>query len=257
MTYKRFITGLLVFSVCIKSFGQHNFDSIKICHAMNGELNNITVGEYEVKINQGQLSSLSSVDQTFDYDADKKLFIVKNLSEGNSYKLQLSGEGVIIVAMDTSFLLSSPKSIGIVNSNGAKDVQTVVYSIRKFSFSLEFKNDKISKIYLLVSGRFITLSLVQIQGKYTWDFGVESANHSNKMILTYAFNKPYLLSIHDDKNKVGIRLMAKKKNGLFSELVGQRIYEDQSFASDNSYKLQYESNGRLKQNNSKFKTGCN
>lgn len=255
MMYKIFIVGLLSLLICGTAVSQYNFDSIKICHAKSGELKDISVGEYEVKINGGQLLSLSSIDEAIKYEAGGKLFTIKNLSNGNYLKLQLSNEGVIISTKDTSFLLHSPQSLGLASSNGTNDVQAV-YSISHFSFSLEFKNNKVSKIYLPTPGRYIAFSLVQVQGVYTWDFGIESTNHVNKVLLTYVFNKPYLLSIHDDKNKVGVRLLAKKKNGFFSDLVGQRIYENNSFASDASYRLQYTSDGRLKKKTSNFSLVC-
>lgn len=53
-------------------------------------------------------------------------------------------------------------------------------------------------------------------------------------------------SVRDDKNKVGIRLFAKRKNGVFRALIGQRLYENFKFASDHAYKLEYTKTGKLK-----------
>ncbi len=64
------------------------------------------------------------------------------------------------------------------------------------------------------------------------------------------------MSVNDNNNKVGIRLIAKKKKGFFNFLEGQRIYGENSFSSDDSYKLQYTSNGKLKKKTSKFILTC-
>ncbi len=64
--------------------------------------------------------------------------------------------------------------------------------------------------------------------------------------MAYSFNNPYSLTIHNDKDGIGIRLLAKKKNGVFTLLQGIRIYGNNSFESDDSYKLQYTNSGRIK-----------
>jgi hypothetical protein len=255
MKNKVFITGLALSLICTTVYSQHNFDSIKICHAKGGELRGITIGEYKVKIQNGELSTFSSKDDAITYEAENKLFIIKNLDKGSSLKLQLSNEGVIVNAKDTSIIMNSPHSVNLTTSNGNNEV-LALYSVNDFSFALEFKNDRVSKISFPTTGKFIVINLIQVQGVYKWDFAIESAEHLNRLILTYVFDEPYLLSIQDDKNKVGIRLIAKGKNGLFSELVGQRIYGNNSFASDNSYKLQYGNHGRLKKQGSKFNLSC-
>jgi len=255
MKYKIFIAELILLLICTTVYSQYNFDSIKVCHAKGGELRDITIGEYEIKIQDGELSSFSSKDDAVKYEAGNKLFIIKNLSKGSSLKLQLSDVGVIVNTMDTSFVLSSPKSLSLATSNGTNEVQAL-YSIGDFSFALEFMNDRVSKISFATTGKYIVINLVQVQNVYTWDFAIESINHINKLLLTHVFNRPYLLSVNDDSNKVGIRLLAKKKNGFFSVLEGQRIYGNNSFASDNSYKLQYASGGKLKKQTSKFNLAC-
>jgi hypothetical protein len=169
--------------------------------------------------------------------------------------LQLSNEGVVVNTRDTSFVLSSPQSVSLTTANETNEVQAL-YSIGDFSFALEFKNNGVNKISFATTGKYIVINLVQVQGIYTWDFAIESINHINKVLLTYVFNKPYLLSVNDDSNKVGIRMLAKKKNGFFNLLEGQRIYGNNSFASDNAYKLQYANGGRLKKQTSKFNLAC-
>ncbi|GEM_PF-3531763 len=56
--------------------GQYNFDSIKICHN-NKELKRIKIGKY-VNISKGYLMSISSKDESVNYSADSKQFIIKN-----------------------------------------------------------------------------------------------------------------------------------------------------------------------------------
>lgn len=233
------------------SLSQHDFDSIKICHA-KGELKDITIGEYEVQLTEGHLSILSSKDGAISYETKNKLFIVKNLIKGSSLKLQLANEGIIITTRDTSFLLNSPKSIYLTPLVEDGNIEAL-FSIDDFSFSLEFKNNRLNKISLPTTGKYISINLEQIQGSYIWDFFIESTR--NKVLLTYSFNNPYSLSIFDDKDKVGIRLLTTKKNGLFTLLQGIKVYGKNSFESDKSYKLQYTNSGKLKKN-SGFNLSC-
>lgn len=254
MMNKIVISVVFLLSTCMVAYSQHNFDSVKICHA-KGELRSIAIGEYEVRMTGGKLFSLKSEDGAITYEANDRLFIIRNLTKGSSLKMQLSDEGVVLNTRDTTFVLSSPESIRLNSSDGV-NTNEALYSIGDFSFMIEFKKGCLSKVSLPTTNKYVVIGLVQVQGKYTWDFSVESSEHRNKVLLTYVFNMPYVLSIHDDKNKVGIRLLAKKKDGLFGELVGQEIYENNTFASDNSYKLQYATDGKLKSRNSKFKLTC-
>ena len=75
-------------------YAQYNFDSIKICHS-NNELKRIVAGEYEVKMKERQLFSLTSADSAVNYEADKKMFIFKNLIKGGTLTIKLLAEGVI------------------------------------------------------------------------------------------------------------------------------------------------------------------
>lgn len=254
MKYKTIISVLILLLANRMAYSQHNFDSIKICHA-KGELRSFTIGEYEVKIKGGQLYSLSSNDDAISYEGNSKQLVLKNLIKRSSLKLQLSNEGVAVNARDTSFILYSSKSINLTSPIDDNEVE-VLYSLGDFSFMLEFKNGRLSKMSLPTTGKYIVISIVQVQGVYTWDFSIESAEHKNKVALAYVSGTPYLLSINDDKNKVGIRLLAKKKDGFFSDLVGQRVYENSFFVSDNSYKLEYAKGGRLKKKPSKFNLAC-
>jgi hypothetical protein len=254
MKYKIIIPGLILLSTCAMAYSQHNFDSIKICHAKGG-LRDIAIGEYEVRIKEGQLSSLLSKDGAVSYEANNKLLVLKNLIKGSSLSLQLSNEGVVVKTKDTSFVLNNPKSINLLSSNDGNEAE-VLHSLGDFSFMLKFSNGRLSKMGLPTTGKYIFISFVQDQGIYTWDFSIESSGHRNKVVLTNVFGKPYLLSISDDENKVGIRLLARKKNGVFSDLVGQRVYANGSFVSDNSYKLQYTSDGKLKKKTSKYNLAC-
>ncbi|HLG38312.1 MAG TPA: hypothetical protein VI461_01550 [Chitinophagaceae bacterium] len=255
MRNKIFIIGLCVLFISTAALSQYNFDSIKICHNKDGELKFVDVGEYEVKIQNGVLLSLSSKDDVVKYEEDKKLFTIKNLSKGSFLKVQLSNEGPIINTKDTLFVLSSPGSVQLESSNKASDAQAL-YSIGDFSFALEFKDNKISRISFASTGKYIAINLVQIKGIYTWDFGIESTSHANMLLMTYVFNKPYLLSINDDSNKVGLRLLSQKKNGIFNLVEGLKIYQNNSFASDKSCELQYANNRRLKSHASKFNLSC-
>lgn len=254
MMYKIVISVVILLSTCTGAYSQHNFDSVKICHT-KGELRSIAIGEYEVRMAGGQFLSLTSEDGAITYEANGRLFIIRNLIKGSFLKVQLSDKGVILNTKDTSFVLSSPESISL-NSTDSINAEEALFSIGDFSFMIEFKKGRLSKVSLPTTNKYVVIGLVQVQGKHTWDFSVESSEHRNKVLLTYVFNRPYLLSIHDDKNKVGIRLLAKKKDGFFVELVGQEIYENNAFASDNSYKLQYAKDGQLKSRNSKFKLIC-
>lgn len=254
MMCKFFVSLISLLPICTSIFGQHNFDSIKVCHSKEGELRNLVIGEYNVDIRNGELYSLSSKDNAVKYESGQTKLTIKNLNKNSFLKLQLSNEGVIVDTRDTSFLLNSPKSVGL-SSKGDEGVEAL-YSIGDFSFALEFKQDRISKVSFATTGKYLAIELVQIRGTYTWDFTIESTNHTNTVLLTYTFNKPYLLSINDDNNKVGIRLLSKKKDGVFTLLEGQKIYGKNSFSSDNSYNLQYTKRGRLKKNKSGFNLSC-
>ena len=237
------------------AFGQYNFNEIKICHSKEGELKNISVGEYEVKINDGALFFFSSNDDVVRYEADEKRFLIRNTGENDSMKLQLTKDGPVLATRDTSLMLNSPAAVRLDSSKG-DDVVKTLYSLGNFSFAVEFTNNKISKISFAGTGKFLEINLTQVKKVYTWDVSIESANHANKLLLTSAYNKPYLLSISDDKNKVGVRLTAEKKNGYFNLLEGGRIFGNNSFAPDEGYKLEYAANAKLKKQKSKFNLGC-
>lgn len=254
MKYKTIIYLLFFVQTCTALYGQHNFDSIKICHA-KGFLKSVTIGEYEVKLAKGLLQSISSNDNTVRYEVSSKLFVIKNLHHGSFLKMQLVDEGIIINARDTSFIINTPKSINLMGTNN-EDETEALYSIGDFSFLLEFNKGKLIKVRIPTTGKYILVNLIQINGVYSWDFSIESTEYQNSVVLTNVFNKPYLLSIRDDKNKVGVRLFAKKKDGVFIELIGQKIYKNNSFSSDKAYKLQYSNSGKLKKRNTSFKLTC-
>ena len=216
MTHKPFLLGTIFLLACKVASSQYDFDSVKICHK-NEELKDISIGEYQVKLTGGQLSFLSSKDDAVKYEAGKKLFIIKNLVTGASISFQLVNKGVVISTKDTSFVLSLPKSIKIADSVDGNDVEAL-YAIGGFSFALKFKKDRIDRISVPTTGKYIAISLVQVQSVDTWDFLIESPNHLNKVLLAYSFNNPYSLTIHNDKDGIGIRLLAKKKNGVFTLL---------------------------------------
>ena len=254
MKHKIITYGLLFVLTCTALFGQHNFDSIKICHTKD-VLTSVKIGEYEVKLTRGQLLSISSNDSAVSYEEKNKTFVIKNLYHGSVLKMQLSNDGVIINVRDTSFVINAPESINLTTSNNENQAEAI-YSIGDFSFLLEFNKGKLRKMGMPTTNKYILINLVQIKGIYTWDFSIESSEHRNGVVLTNVFNKPYLLSIRDDKNKVGIRLFAKKKDGVFRELMGQKIYQNNSFSSDQNYKLKYSSIGKLKKGSSSFRLTC-
>jgi hypothetical protein len=255
MVNKFFSIGLFVLFISTVTFGQHNFDSIKICHDKEGKLKFIDAGEYKVVMQNGMLLSLSSKDDVINYEESKKLFIIKNLGKGDFFEMRLSREGPVLSTKDTSFLLNSPESVHLEASKGTGKKEAL-YSLGGFSFVLDFTNNKISRITFASTNKYVVINLVQIGGVYTWDFGIESSKQANKLLLAYAFNKPYLLSVYDDSNKVGVRLFSKKKNGILNLLEGLKKHGSSSFYSDRSYELQYANSGKIKNNASKFDLSC-
>jgi hypothetical protein len=253
MKNKFLALGLVCFLICNKTFSQYNFNSIKICHTKEGELRLVDVGEYKVIMDHGELSSISSKDSLIKYEADSKTFIINNLFEGRSIKLQLTNEGPVLTLKDTIRVINSPKSVMLENSN---EDAFCLYSLQGFTFALDFSNNEIRKIQYGGYNKFLVIRIEQIDDVYTWDFLIESSHHANRLTLGSGFNKPNLLAINDDKNKVGVSLYVKKREGLFTILYGERLYENDLFAIDPSYQLKYNKKGRLKKQTSKFDLSC-
>lgn len=254
MMNRKFISALILLLSCVTAHTQHNFDSIRICHN-NGELRNILIGEYRVEMAAGQLQSLASTDRAISYDASRRLFRISNLLKNSSIAVQLSDTGAVLDTGDTSFVLRPPAPGG-TDSAESPSPAVSLFSVGDCSFLAESQEGRLTRVSFPTTNKYVVISLVWIAGKYSWDFTIESAGHRNPVLLTYVSNRPYLLSIQDDTNRVGIRLLAKKKDGIFVELMGQKLYGNNLFASDKSLHLRYSITGRLKGNRSKFNLVC-
>ncbi|MFN4316152.1 MAG: hypothetical protein ACK4E0_17825 [Chitinophagaceae bacterium] len=246
------LIGLLLTSVSI--YGQHNFDSISICHNKQRQLRKIVIGEYDVNIQNGELRSFSSHDNAVKYDFERSKFTIKHLTENSILNLTLSSEGVVLETNDTSILLNSPKSIGLVFDRG--DDPYALYAIGDFSFGFDFEGGRISKITVGTTGKYIKIDMIAFAGVSSWEFFIESTGHINDLMATFAFGKPELFTISDDENKVGIRLISRKKNGKIRFLEGQKIFGRNNFITELPYRLKYSSGGRLKKNKSRFDLSC-
>ncbi|MFN4312734.1 MAG: hypothetical protein ACK4E0_00480 [Chitinophagaceae bacterium] len=246
------LIGLLLTSV--DAYGQHNFDSIRICHTSQGELRRVVIGEYDVNIQNGELHSFSSHDDAVEYDFGKSKFTIKYLQKNSILGMALSNKGVVLETKDTTILVNFPKSAGLV-PNGEEDSLELL-SICHFSFTLDYKNGRISRMTVAVPGKFFIINLTEFEGVYSWNFYVESIDHANALVVTHASGKPNFLSVSDDKNKVGVRLLSRKGGGKITHLDGQEIYGWNAFATNESYRLKYSRKGRLKKSKSRFDLSC-
>lgn len=254
MNHSIFFIWVLLSLVNLKVTAQNNFDSVRICHSEAGELKEISAGEYRAEFGKGKLQSFTSKDHFIRYDEPGQFFEVKN-QKNDLIKLKLSSDGLIIKTDDTSIAVNSLRSM-MFGSLASEEELTILYSIGGFSFDFVFKNDRLQKVSFAVIDRYLSINITEIRSVYTWDFYIESINHVNKLLMVYGLQGPHLFCIDDDHDRIAVRLVSKKKNGVFSSVEGLRLFDNNLFAADRSYKLQYAKNGRLKNRTSNFNLSC-
>lgn len=240
----KIIISTIVFSfVHLVIYGQHSFDSIKICHE-NKKLKEITIGEYHVKLQKGQLHSFVSNDSVLSYEATDKILMIKDFAKANFLRFQLLKNGIQISTKDTSFVLASPNSIGLKTVNGSKET-LAIYSMGLYSFSLSFNDNSVTGIHFPIINKFIDIGLDEIKGTYKWGIVIGSEGNRNRLLLSYMYENPSMVDISDSKNKIGIRLVAEKGSGIFTTLYGTRLLGDQTSATKENL-IRYSNKGILR-----------
>lgn len=132
----------------------------------------------------------------------------------------------------------------------------ILSSIHGTQFLLAFTNDNIEKISFEFGGKSIVVNLYVLDGLYTWNFTIESPNHTDKLVLTHEFNQPFVLSIDDYQNKVGFRFVAKNRDGQFRWLEALGISADNLYAQNKLYRLKYSEDGKRKNKRTKLVLDC-
>jgi hypothetical protein len=244
---------VLFFKVsCMVAISQHNFDSIEICQNSKNELKQIRIGEYSIGFSHMRIDSIFSVDHVISYSALNNQLCIKHTGKMAAATITLTDEGVNISTGDTSLTVLRQFSVGI-----SPETENIIVSLQPFLFDINFKNGMVNSISSVGTGKYIRVNIRSFGNKYEWDILFESLNNSNRVILTSNSGQPYLLAIRDDKNKVGIRLLSKKKNGTFRHIQGLKLFELDRFAIDEHNELEYSKKGRMKNQNSQFTFRCN
>lgn len=238
---------------CLSLTGQVEFDSIKICHDANKALRQVTVKEYVVNIQNGQLSSFYSLDGIVSYNgADRKLTLKDiNMADKklDSVSFQLTANGELeVVNRGKSIRLKEVRSVATDTSIGI-DMPSV-------SFPVTFTQRTLEKIWVSVGSKFVIIKLHESSKGNMWDISIATNSKQNALLLAQSSGKDYFLQIHDDSNKVGITLQSDKDNGIFNKLMGERHREKNFYSHDSEHTLLYSQKGILKKNKWKEPLRC-
>lgn len=238
---------LAIITYCPFAMSQFNFDSIKICHAANKELKQIIVKEYIVTLQKGQLSSFYSQDGIVKYDENNRMLSLKGwiMNKPDSLSIQLTPNGVRFSTASKTTTIHTITSTAI-------DTSTVV-NMGSFSFSVLFSRGYFERTWLSFGNKFVIIRIHKDSQGYNWDISTETNTNENVLLFAQSLGKPHFLVLHDDLNKVGIRLFSEKQNGVFNVLQGLKKVTEDKYGSDTDYKLRYK-NGILRK--SKWQPAC-
>jgi hypothetical protein len=257
MRYKSIIVVLMLLSVRVAAIGQADFDSIRICHDKDGALKHITIGEYQVTIDQGKLISFNTKDQLVNYDEARRIMLLKEpgMKPDEFISFQPASNGIIVSTKDKAVTVSSLSAL-LPGFPGTQADTTILMKIGRIQVPVSFKFNRPYKIDFPFANKYLTMLFGQNEQRHSWDFSLETYPDSSSVVYTTVHNKPYYLTIQDNKTELGVSLNATKKNGVYNKLSGLRKYKPESYGSDNEYILDYTSKGMLKKNRSKFKLDC-
>lgn len=244
---------VVILTQCLSVTGQVNFGSIKICHDANKALKQVAVKEYVAEIQNGQLSSFHSLDGIVTYnDQDRKLTLKEITKEDNNpdpVSLQLTATGeVVVVNRGKTITLKEIRSVGADTA--------FAIDLPSGSLSVLGKKGWLDRLWITAGNKYITITISEDSKGYNWDVYIFTAPKQNTLLLSQSGGRNHFLQIHDDSNKVGIKLRSDKQNGIFNRLEGEQYREKDIFSSAGDYTLLYSGKGNLKKNKWKAPLTC-
>ena len=249
------------------AFSQPNYNSITVCHDKNKHLRSISIGKYDVKVQEAELYSFTTKDSSVQYDAINQLFVVKNAFDTSLLRIRLTATGVVASARDSSIVLDKLSEL-----RGNTIITTVTFrpegsnidmvsdpsgvcNIGNFSLAIAYKGDRIGWINVPLLHQTLSIILQNTNGIYSWQVSISEKNDIHKLELESVNNFNYKLKIYDDNNSVGVWLAGNRKG--FFDTVHSYTKDRQGIPVQNLYfKLEYDKDGKLKTKHTEFNLEC-
>jgi hypothetical protein len=243
---------LAILTHCLSVTAQVNFNNIKICHDATKALKQVTVKEHVANILNGHLASFNSKDGAVTYDERDRMLILKEINKDDnqldSISIQLTANGVVFSKRDNTTTVHKIRTVA--------DETAISIFVSPISFKVLYDGEKLEKIQIAVAKKNVEIRLHEDAKSYNWNIVIKTDTSGYDLALTQLSGKNYFLELHDDFNKVGLRLWSDKQNGIFNLVQGLRNESKDLFSSDPDHKLFYSKKGILKKNKWKEPVTC-
>lgn len=150
------------------------------------------------------------------------------IAETDSLCIQLLSNGVRFFNSSKDTLLQPVLTRSMDSS--------ITVNMGSVGFPVDFLRGQIKHIWVGNGNKFASIELSMSSAGLSWNISIETNTNEDVFTLSQIERAPYLVSLHDDKNKVGLRLLSSRHNNVFDRIDGLRK-EASGYVRDKTFRI--------------------
>ena len=248
----RLILALYIVFSCFNSYCQTGFEEFKVFKSIDGEVRSISLGEYQFGFSRGKMKSFKTEDSNLVYiDSNKNLILT---DRGSKYDISLGRYGITYHDADTSFLITSIKSLN-PSINDTLTGGVYFFSIHNHDFIFEFGRSGIRKVNVYTKGYYVVIKVFIYYSNPEWDLYITSNKTKSFCAVDYYEANPNLLSIQDSVRKLKSLFTFSRKSRRLERISIWRPYIKDVTVGKTFRRIYFTRRGTLKKKADFFTTG--